>query len=325
MPETLGRLQPVPLRSQWTNEAADFTPWLADTGLALLGESLGMSLELVQREQPVGPYSADLLLTNLDDGSAVVVENQIEKTDHRHLGQVIAYAAGLDAKTVVWIAATFTEEHRAALDWLNEASHEDFRFFGVEVELWRIRASPPAPRLHVVAKPNDWSRAARESRSGASTETERFRRDFWTAFLEVLRGRKGQLSGARSPSTSPWMTWGLGRSGFYVAAVGGFRDGYLQAEVVISRDHDAYERLRAQGAQIDAEVGYPLSWDFDPDRKANYARIRRDDVDLSDRTSWPPLHEWLADRLEILHRVFASRVVRLEGSDLLGAGDESIE
>ena len=119
----LGRLEPVDLREVWPNEESDFTPWLADQkNLAILGDALGMPLEFVAREEAVGPYSADILCRDSNDGTQVVVENQLESTDHDHLGKLLTYAAHLGARVVVWIAKSFTDQHRAALDWLNEVS-----------------------------------------------------------------------------------------------------------------------------------------------------------------------------------------------------------
>jgi hypothetical protein len=144
--KTLGRLEKIELRDIWRTEAMDFTPWLAQSeNLALLGEALGMELEIEAQERNVGPFRADILCKDALDGSWVLIENQLEHTDHTHLGQLLTYAAGLHAATIVWVAGRFTDEHRAALDWLNEVTGEKFRFFGVEVELWRIGSSPAAP------------------------------------------------------------------------------------------------------------------------------------------------------------------------------------
>jgi len=130
--DPLGRLERVDLREIWLSEAQDFTPWLArPENLSVLAETLGMELELEAQEQAVGPFRADLLCKDLDSDKWVLVENQLERTDHRHLGQLMTYAAGLKAVSIVWIAASFTEEHRAALDWLNEITDESFEFFGL--------------------------------------------------------------------------------------------------------------------------------------------------------------------------------------------------
>ena len=149
---TLGRFEPVALRDIWTSEAAEFTPWLArPENLSVLGETLGIDLELEAQERSVGPFRADILCKDIATDSWVLVENQLERTDHIHLGQLLTYASGLEAVTIVWIAAQFTDEHRSTLDWLNRITDARFRFFGLEVELWRIGDSLPAPRFSVIA------------------------------------------------------------------------------------------------------------------------------------------------------------------------------
>lgn len=161
---TLGRLTPVELRNIWSSEASDFTPWLArEENLSILGEVLGVDLELEAQEQAVGPFRADILCKKIGSGTWVLIENQLERSDHLHLVQLLTYASGLDAVTIVWIAATFTEEHRSTLDWLNRITDESFRFFGLEVELWRIGESPAAPKFNIVSKPNNWSRSVAQA------------------------------------------------------------------------------------------------------------------------------------------------------------------
>lgn len=187
----LSKMKPVNLRTGWAHEAGSFTPWLADSeNLSLLADTLGLRLELEGTEVNVGPFRADILCRDVEQDHRVLIENQLERTDHTHLGQILTYVAGLEVKTVIWIAADFTEEHRAALDWLNAATHEGYHFFGVQVELWRIGDSLPAPRFNLVAKPNDWSRqvakAARTVVSGELSELGQKRLAYWTAFKAYL-------------------------------------------------------------------------------------------------------------------------------------------
>ena len=156
----LAKIERVPdLRATWPNEAQHFTPWLADN-LSELGEALGMDLELQQREASVGGYSLDILATAVNSTRLVIIENQLEATDHNHLGQLLTYAAGFDAGVIVWVTREFRDEHRQALDWLNQRTGEDTQFFGVVVELWRIAGSPPAPHFKLVAIPNGWRKEA---------------------------------------------------------------------------------------------------------------------------------------------------------------------
>jgi hypothetical protein len=160
----LGRLERVDLRDIWLSEASDFTPWLArKENLDILGQTLVIDLELEAQERPVGPFRADILCKDIGSDRWVLIENQLERTDHNHLGQLLTYASGLEAVTIVWIAAHFTEEHRSTLDWLNRITDGSFRFFGLEVELWRIGDSPPAPKFNIVSKPNDWSQSVAQA------------------------------------------------------------------------------------------------------------------------------------------------------------------
>jgi hypothetical protein len=160
----LAKLERVPLRDIWGDEAKDFTPWLAsDEGLSLVGEVIGIDLELVDTEVAVGPYWADILARAAgNETHKVVIENQLGKTDHDHLGKIITYAAGLGARTLVWVSDRFCDEHREALDFLNENTGEALAFYGLEIHALRIANSLPAPQFSVISSPNVTTKAARE-------------------------------------------------------------------------------------------------------------------------------------------------------------------
>src|SRR5689334_7653054 len=171
MDVVLGRLERVDLRQAWSTESGQFTPWLAaEDNVRLLGEAIGIDLEVEAQEKEVGPFRADILCKDTATDSWVLIENQLERTDHVHLGQLLTYAAGLNSVTIVWIAQRFTDEHRAALDWLNEVTDERINFFGLEVELWRIGDSPVAPKFNVVSKPNAWTKSVTGGASRAADQ-----------------------------------------------------------------------------------------------------------------------------------------------------------
>ena len=170
---SLGKFEHVDLRDIWGYEASGFTPWLArEENLAGLGQTIGMKLELVGQEKDIGPFRADILCKDSLTQDYVIIKSQLENTNHTHLGQILTYAAGLRAKAVVWIAKQFTEEHRAALDWLNNISKEEFEFFALEIELWRIGDSPTAPKFNIVSKPNKWQRGVIEASMTSVSEAE---------------------------------------------------------------------------------------------------------------------------------------------------------
>ncbi len=200
-----GRLVDLPLRDAWKHEALEFTPWLA-ANIDHLSDAIGIPLELTGQEVRVDTFAADILARDSSDGSVVLIENQLEQTDHTHLGQIMTYLAGLDAQTVVWIAPHFREPHLSAIRWLNEHTADGFSFFAVKARVVRIGDSPFAPIFEVVEKPNDWDRQL-NSKSRAVTQDGSIgtrREAFWRAYLEKYpeAAEWGLLPGG---SSSVWM------------------------------------------------------------------------------------------------------------------------
>ncbi len=184
--DKLGSRSRVSLRTVWPNEASDFTPWIQEN-ISVLGEALGLELEVEAREAPVGDFSLDLLVREVERDRKVVIENQLTDTDHGHLGQLITYAAGFDAKVVIWLARDFRDEHRQALDWLNQRTDEETEFFGVLAELLRIDDSRPAINFRPVAFPNGWSKSVR---SKPSNRQLRYR-EYFQRLIDELRNEHG--------------------------------------------------------------------------------------------------------------------------------------
>ena len=317
--QPLGRLERVDLRDIWISEATSFTPWLArPENMAVLAEALNIDLELEAQERAVGPFRADLLCKDLDTDRWVLIENQLERTDHTHLGQLLTYASGLEAVTIVWIAARFTEEHRSTLDWLNKITDDSFRFFGLEVELWRIGSSPAAPKFNLVSKPNDWShsvaQAARAIDDAELTDTRVLQREYWAALNPVLDAQSGPISGTRKPQPQNWMPYSIGRSGFSINAVTARQKRHVRSELYVAGDlaKTFFGLLKDQTAEIEGALGYPLEWEELPDARDCRIACYLNDVDAGDKADWPNQHEWLAKRLNEMHRVFAPRVRALE-------------
>ena len=321
---SLGRLERADLRQIWRTEAEEFTPWLAtEENLRLLGDTLGLELELEGQEKSVGPFRADLLCKETATNTWVVVENQLERTDHIHLGQLLTYAAGLKATSTIWIAATFSEEHRAALDWLNEITDSRFNFFGLEVELWRIGDFPVAPKFNIVCKPNDWSKTVGQVDRVALTEAKRSQLDFWIAFRSFVSERGSHLK-PQKPLPQHWMNLAVGRTGFRLAAIASFWDSTaksyesheLRAELIIEHQNSKadFADLESMKDEIEVELGEPLTWYNPPERRVCKIYLRHS-ADLNDRDSWPEQHDWLLEKLESLHRAFAKRVQQLGRAD----------
>jgi hypothetical protein len=317
--KSLGRLERVELRDIWLSEASDFTPWLGrKENLDILGETLGIDLELEAQERPVGPFRADILCKDIGTDRWVLIENQLERTDHNHLGQLLTYASGLEAVTIVWIAARFTEEHRSTLDWLNRITDESFRFFGLEVELWRIGNSLAAPKFNIVSKPNDWSQsvaqAARAIDDAELSETRIMQRAYWSAFDKVLVESRGPVSGGKKPQPQSWMAYSIGRSHFTLNATMVRPRRQVRAELYISSDNAKafFHLLEAKKEDIQRELGYPLDWEELPGGKDSRVSVSMSDADPENEADWPHQHHWLAQRLNGMHRVLAPHVKALD-------------
>ncbi len=298
----LGRLERVGLRDYWSDEARDFTPWLAQPeNVALLAEAVGLDLEVDSQEKSVGPFRADILCKDTTSGHLILIENQIERTDHTHLGQLMTYAAGLEAVTVVWIASRFTEEHRAALDWLNNITNESFNFFGLEIELWRIGESSIAPKFNVVSKPNDWSKAVRQTAvtgSGHLTEFQQLHFDFWTQLRRLMEERQSPVR-INKPSADSWTTVAVGRANFAIFLVNGMRDGYSNLYLAMTGPPAKHnfrlikERFKDQ---IEQNLG-ALEWRELPEAKESQIRLVQKSTPTN-RDSWPELLLWFAEHVE---------------------------
>ena len=308
----MGRLERVELRKVWKSEAGDFTPWLAnEDNIKLLGDAIGVDLEVEAQEKNIGPYRADILCKDTGTGQWVLIENQLERTDHPHLGQLITYAAGLDAATIVWISRRFTEEHRAALDWLNEIVPEDIRFFGIEMELWRIGSSPTAPKFNIVSKPNDWTKPSGELRSRFSTElteTRKFQLEYWQDFRKLMEDRGGLVRPVK-PAPQHWLVFSIGRSGFFLYTVVNVRNSRIGVQLVIQGPNAKahYNLIAGQREEIEAEVDERFQWRELADKKESQINIWRD-CDPTDLQAWKGQHEWLFDKLQIFHKTFAERI-----------------
>lgn len=313
----LGHLKKVEIREVWETEAGDFTPWLAEKeNIALLGDTIGIDLAVEAIEKPVGLFSADILCKDTANDTWVLIENQLERTDHTHLGQLMTYAAGLDAVTIVWVAASFAEEHRAAIDWLNEITDQDINFFGLEIELWKIGDALPAPKFNVVCKPNEWTHTVKDPR-GPLTETQQLQLEFWTKFKEYLDTVKISFKPTK-PFPQHWMNHAIGRTGFTLSSVASLYDsetnaytGEIRAELYIYDASKYYTGLEKQRGPIEQQLGEPLTW-LNPENKKGARVYLRKPIDITKRELWPECHAWLREKLEKLYCVLGPIVKQLE-------------
>jgi hypothetical protein len=314
----LGSFDRVTLTEAWPTEDGNFTPWLAEPGnIKLLGEALDMELEVEAVEHLVGQFRADILARSADETDhRVVIENQFGRTNHGHLGQILTYVAGIEgAKTVVWIAEKIQADHRAAIDWLNNNTSEGFRFFAIEIELWRIGTSAPAPRFNVIASPNDWTKSTRSAAraiEGELANRHHVALSYWASFAEYLKAQ-GSSFRIRRANKAHWFEFPIGRAGFVISATISIEKRLIGVELCIEHDPEkvAFNELRADKEAVEREFGETLDWQELPGKKASRIAIFHKDVDPSDEAQRAEQHAWMLARMDRFRKVFAGRVKAL--------------
>ncbi len=312
----LGRLVRIDPREIWSSEE-EFNSWLVDN-IDILAEAIGMDLEVIEVESEVGEFRVDIIARDLSgEGRIVVIESQLSRTDHEHLGKIITYAAGRNASAVVWISPEFREEHRSALDWLNNLV-SNVMFFGLELEVLKIDNSKPAVRLNIVSKPNEWRRseAARMTLSGRA----RLYQEFFQELADRLRSER--LANVRRGLPQNWLDFGAGRSGFWYAIVF-TRDRRFRVELSIDagdydRNKRAFDLLMKERDEIEKEIGIRLEWSSpEPSRRA--ARVMAyypQSVTIEEVAESPEtkqnIVEWSVDIIKKFKQIFTPRIQRLK-------------
>ena len=314
----LGKIESVDIRTHWKNEEYDFTPWLArDENIQVLGEAISLDLEVEGTEVRIGSFKADIIARD-GDSRTVIIENQLNKTDHKHLGQLITYASGIDAKIVVWVCREVTDEHRRAVDWLNEVTIADVSFFACEIELWQINESLPAPRFNVVASPNDWSKTVKSGPSAESlSPTKASHLEFWNSFKEFMTNSGSDLR-LRTPRPTHWYSIAIGRSKFQISLTTNTQSKRIGCELYIrgSSAKAAFAGLHAKRELIEDSLG-KLDWQELPEGQ-DCRIIKYRNGDSKRESEWVELHSWLRDQTEAFHKTLGPLVKKL---NLVEVGD----
>lgn len=322
---SFGQLEKVDLRKAWKDEAGDFTPWLAEEdNLKLLGDAIGIELELDSVEKMVGTFYADILCKNIVDGSWVLIENQLEKTDHKHFGQLLTYAFGLNANTIIWIAKRFTNEHRAALDRLNDITDDEFRCFGIEIELCRIGDSDIAPLFNIVAKPNVWTKSVKRG-TGEVSDIGKAQLEFWTAFGDYLDTNNSRFN-CNNPRPKVSMRHHIAVGGFYLItgastynSVSDVDEPVIRVDLTMSSSNSKkyYAMLEEQREEIEKEYGDGLIWVCKEGVKKRRVFVQKPS-DFFNSVLWPEQHQWLEENLTKFTKVFAQRVNKIRALNKSG-------
>lgn len=291
----LGILKTVTPRQKWNNEARDFTPWLANN-ISELNKALGLELEVENTEVSVGPYSADILAKDTGTDNYVVIENQLEKTNHDHLGKAITYASVLDASMIIWIATEFTEEHKKSLDWLNDHTNDEISFYGVQLELWQIDESKAALRFNVISKPNQAVRQAARSKANEDLSDKRkFQFDFWSKFKEKLAKTK-KIPSLQTPRPQYWFDVTLGKSYIHISNTCNTDDNTVGVRIYIGNKiaDTMLPFLESKKDEIESSIGQKLIWNPNPDNRDKVI-ILQHTTDFEDGRKLDESLNWLVD------------------------------
>tara|TARA_B100000674_G_scaffold226900_1_gene186558 strand:+ start:159 stop:1130 length:972 start_codon:yes stop_codon:yes gene_type:complete len=315
MKKALGTLEKVDLREVWESENEDFTPWLArEENINKLGQKIGLDLEVEAQEKRVGKFRADILCKDINTDNWVLIENQLEKTNHGHLGQLLTYATGLDAVTIVWVAATFNEEHKATLDWLNKITDENYNFFGLEIELYKIEDSKIAPKFNLVCQPDNWSqsisREAKRIEQGEVSETKLKQYKFWTELGKELQAADTPLK-LQKVYPQHWTNIAVGKTGVHLGATFNTQQERVSAQLYIIKNKNWFKELESQKDIIEKELGEKLSWQLLPEKAASRIALYRSNSDIENTDDWKEMLKWLVLKLEKLRIVFSPRLKNL--------------
>lgn len=303
--DTFGNLQKVNLRDGWAHEALDFTQWLVkDENLKMLSDEIGIEIAPIEPEAKAGRYSVDILAEEENTGRKVIIENQLEQTDHDHLGKLVTYASGLDAEYIVWIVKDANNEHRQALEWLNDHTGNKLNFFLLRLELWKIGDSKPAVKFNTIVEPNEWTKTLRErTQSEELSDTKVMQLNFWQQFKSFCKERNSRI-GTRKPNPQHWYDVSIGQTGGHLSLTVNTRDNELGCELYINDDKEWFDELYERKDKVEESIGGSLEWMRLDDKKASRIKLAKH-FDFSDENRWFEYFQWLHKKAKIFKKTFS--------------------
>ncbi|AII59785.1 hypothetical protein X793_05605 [Dehalococcoides mccartyi CG4] len=305
--EQLGNLKKVDIREIWIHEAKDFTTWLAkDENLLLLGNEIGIPMNLINTEVGVGVFSADILAEEPNTGRKIVIENQLEQTDHDHFGKLFTYGSGLDASILIWICKQVREEHRQAIDWINLKTNNSLNVFAIQIEAWKIDNSKPAPKFQVICAPNDWAKLVKDSSKTDNklSATNLTQLDFWTEFNTFMSDNTNNFN-PRKPRPQHWYDISIGNSQAYISLTVSFQKNFIRCTLYIPDNKDLFRKLYNEKDKIENDIGQKLEWNELPKAKASTISISKDRAKVKDIDNWKESFEWYKNIIPQFSNVFA--------------------
>ena len=299
----LGTLKEITdLRSIWPHEALNFTPWVAEN-VDLLADAVGLDITVDETESSVGDFNVDIYASETGTDRKIIIENQLEDTDHDHLGKLITYASGKGADVVIWVVKHAREEHKAAVEWLNNHTDDKIGFFLCEIKLFQIGDSQIAPSFTVVERPNDWTKEIRKKASANPTQQQRL--EYWQAFNDYAfsDANFSRIFNKRKPTTDHWMDFSIGSSACHIAVSQIQKRKAVDVELYINDDKELFKSLFAHKDEIEKNMEMELEWKELPERKASRILIEKT-VDLDDRATWPEQFDYIMDTCIKMKKAF---------------------
>ncbi len=284
----LGKLEEVDLREIWPHEEYNFSEWLSKKeNIENLNEILGLNLTDIVKETSVGGFECDLYAVDETSGIRVVIENQLEQSNHEHLGKLLTYGAGLDAQCMVWIVKRAREEHRSAIEWLNNNTNSQINFFLIEIHAYKIGSSLPAPQFVVIEQPNGFTKYNYYSNASLSrAESERL--EFWNKLNEKLI-EKGKPFNNRKPSTRAWYDVAIGKRTSHIAIELVNKESYIRVGLYITGDKELFDKLWDKKTQIESELGQSLEWERETTEDVSRIHCKIKGLNFDDHSNYEEL------------------------------------
>ena len=286
----LGKLQEIDIREVWTHEQYDFSKWLsAEDNIQELGNVLNLSLTDIETEKFVGSYRCDILCRDEITGRVVLIENQLEQTNHDHLGKILTYASGLDASVVVWVVASARDEHASAIEWLNKHTDDSISFFLLEIHAYRIGNSEPAPQFKIIEQPNDFVKTVKRIVQNKSVNESQSRRlEFWTQFNDILEQR-GKPFNKRKATTDHWYSVAVGSSECQISIDLVNKDHKIRVGLWISDNKERFDYMHQHKEEIEVAMGFPLFWQRLDNKKSSLICTYIKGLDFKAQDNYPEL------------------------------------
>lgn len=300
----LGRLKEVDIRELWAHEQYNFSNWLAkEENIELLNETVGLTLTDIDKEVYVGLYRCDLVGVDETTDVKIIIENQLDSTDHDHLGKIITYASGLDANVIIWIVKEAREEHKSAIEWLNNNMAKEISFFLLEIKAYRIGDSLPAPMFKVVEKPNDFIKSNKSVKDGDLSKTQAERLNFWTEFNRVLT-ENGKPFNVRKATTDHWYDVAIGTSDAHISITLVNKDGTIGVELYVRDCKDLFDNLYEHKEEIENKLGFNMHWERLDDKKASRIKSYIPGLNFNKQGNYPELMNLVIERVVLMRNVF---------------------